>query len=211
MHVESTHNWEMIMAISDGMKLKGVQEVLLVGDVVALNIFYWRADFIEEQQNSIVAGGMEEQIEAIYTELIAMIDDGAELGELRCYKQVGLAWDLFKVRSPEVTFTGGTDMLPHGVSPLMRAYTEHPRVISRKYLPGFVETSQADGVLDGAALTALAAAADVWVTTFELSTNNNLVAGVYSTVREAVSEFDGVTVIPVHPGYQRRRRPGVGM
>lgn len=188
-----------------------MQEIILPGDVVAINVFYWHCDFVTGQADSIVAGVMETHLEAMYTELVAEIASAVVLGELRCYVREGLVWDLFKVRTPEVTFTNATDMLPQGVAALMRAYTEYPRVISRKYIPGFAEDSQVDGEWIASALTHLAAAAAVWVTTQEISAGNELVGGVWSTVRLDIAEFSGTEVIPVNPGYQRRRRPGVGM
>lgn len=199
------------MAIGTSESLKVVQEIILPGDVVALNIFYWWTIFSEDQTEAAVMAGLRGQIELMYDELGGQVVSGAALGTMFTYKRVGLTWDLIGSRSPDDTFVGTGEMMPHGVAGLLRAYTVHPRVIGRKYLPGLGEGVAADGVFDAEALAAMAAFAALWATTIELSTGNELWAGVWSTVFTAVTLMSGVMVVPVHPGYQRRRRPGVGM
>lgn len=199
------------MTIADGQNLKGVQEILLPNDVVAMNIFYFKAGFIAEQPDSVVAGGMESFVESFYGTLATMIEETIVLGDLQCYVRGVARWDLIKTRTPDVTFTNIEDILAHGVSALLRAYTENPRTIGRKYIPGFTETNLNAGAWSAGALTALANAAAAWITNEELSTNNELLPGIWSTTGSNVEEMTGQTVIPVFPGYQRRRRPGVGI
>lgn len=199
------------MTIQDNANLKAVAEFTLPGGVVALNVFYFKADFADAQTDALVAAHMEIHVEAVYTEILASINDGVEAGSLFCYNRGVLNWDLFATRSMELTFTGVDDMLPQGVAALLRGYTTHPRVIGRKYLPGFTEGQQGDGVWGSGTLTALAAAGDAWAETQELSANNYIHGGVWSTVFATVMELTGTIVVPVNPGYQRRRRPGVGI
>lgn len=199
------------MTIDSGENLKGVQEILLPGDVVALNVYYWKAAFVDPQTEADVVEQMENAMEAVYGELLPQIVSGAVLGDLAGYVRAGLLWDLIGTASPAATFAATGDMLPQGVAALMRGYTENPRTIGRKYIPGFDEATMTDGVLTAGALTDLAAAAAEWGTARVISSGNTMNAGVWSTVGATVRVFNGTFVIPTIPGYQRRRRPGVGI
>jgi len=199
------------MTIASGENLKGVQEMLLPGDVVALNIFYWKAQFQAPQQEADVVDKMVEVMEAVYGSLTDEIVSGAVLGDMHGYVRDGLVWTLIGTGAPDVTFLNITEMLPQGVAALMRAYTERPRTIGRKYIPGFAENAQASGVLGAGAVTALGVAAVQWGNTWQLSPDNRILGGVWSTTQSDVMLMNDVYVIPVNPGYQRRRRPGVGI
>jgi hypothetical protein len=205
------NNRETIMTVASGEALKAVQEVLLPGDVVALNIFYWKAQFQDPQLETAVIDGMVGLIQSFYLAMAAEIVDGASLGDLHGYVRDGLVWTLIGTGAPEATFTNVSSMLPQGVAGLIRAYTERPRTIGRKYIAGFGESTQADGVLGSTTLEHMATAANWWGVTKELSQDNNMLAGIWSTTQLSVQLMTDVFVVPVNPGYQRRRRPGVGM
>lgn len=199
------------MAIESGENIKVVVEHVLPEDVVALNVFYYWTVFAEDQAEYLVMDDLKTQLEAIYTEIIANVVDGVDAGQIRFYKKTLLGWDLLGSRTLNVTYTSGAGMVAQGVSYLVRAYTAEPRVIGRKYIAGAPVDALTDGVIGGTTLTALAGFATEWGTTVELSAGNELWPGVYSTVHGFVVVMSGTMVVPVHPGYQRRRRPGVGI
>lgn len=199
------------MAIGTAKNIKVVMEIILPGDVIALNVFYYWTIFTEDQAEYLILDAIKTQLEAMYTEILAEIVDGAEPGIARVYVKSLLGWDLIGSRAPNLTFGHVGSMAPQGVAALVRAYTSEPRVIGRKYLPGFASSALDDGVLITTALSHLAAFAVEWGTEIELSEGNELWPGVYSTVHSVVVVMSGTMVVPVHPGYQRRRRPGVGI
>ena len=199
------------MAIPTSTPLKVVQELILLGDVVSLNVFYYWTIFTEDQTDAAVLAAIRGHVETMYATLDGQIQLGVEFGSMKLYRRNGVHWDQVGSRSPDDTFNNSGDMAPHGVSALVRAYTVEPRVIGRKYIGGFCESEMTAGVLTGTALTALALFNDEWVTVIEIDETNELWPGVWSTVLGTVALMSGTTVTPVHPGYQRRRRPGVGI
>lgn len=198
------------MSVVDGNELKAVQEVILPDSVVALNVFYYEADFQEEQEDSAVASQIEQHIEGFYGDLLAQIVDDADLGDLLVYKWVYPNWTLIGERTPSGTFTSTGDMLPHGVSALIRGYTTRPTTIGRKYLPGFGEGQITAGAWNSTALTALAAAGVEWREVHDIDQYNSVVPSVWSRVTQFTYALSGTMFVPAYPGYQRRRRPGVG-
>lgn len=199
------------MTIATGESLKVVQEVQVTAAIVALNVWYYKADFVTPQTEQAVVDACEVAMEDIYTELVAEIKSTVDLADMAVYKRDGLVWTLIGTGAPTVAFTGVNELLPSGVAALMRAYTEHPRTIGRKYMAGFLEDAFAGQVWEAPTLAALAAAAVEWGVTRIISANNDLIPGVWSTVALNVRVMNGVFVIPTVPGYQRRRRQGVGI
>jgi len=180
--------------------------------VVANNIFYFRTAFSEAQDLTDVLSAIEEWVEAAYTTLIADTSDLVTFGETIVYEYdtVAMQWDNLGTATPAVTFTGISEMLPHGVAALVRAYSTQPRSIARKYLPGLVEEAQADGAWVATTLTALANFGNAWDNVKSISLGNELRPGVWSSKYGTIYLLSGDEVVLADPAYQRRRRPGVG-
>jgi hypothetical protein len=200
------------MTVENFARLKLVQELNMPDAVIANNIFYMKADFQAPQSSGNVVTACEAWIEAVYAGLAALVHSGVSLSLLTVYLRniVTYQWDVVGTADPTMAFTSGESMLPHGVCMLVRAYTEFGRTIGRKYLAGFVETACDDGAWNAGALTGAALFAAAWNVIEEVSANNFLIPGVYSSALEYVYELNGVTVVLADPAYQRRRRPGVG-
>jgi len=200
------------MTIHNGESIKAVQELNLPDAVIALNVFYFKADFQSDQDDQTVVDVVEAWIERIYGEVVDDLSDQITLGSVRVYTRDSVAqqWDLVGSASPSVSFTETTEMLPHGVSLMVRAYTTKPRTIGRKYIPGMCEIDNVDGAWTAGALTAGAAFGSQWHTDEVIDANNKLNPGVFSKALETVYELNGVEVVLADPAYQRRRRPGVG-
>jgi len=116
----------------------------------------------------------------------------------------------------ETTLTGieAGDYLPHGCAAILRYGTALTRRQGRMFLPGVGEVETLDGVLGGVALGALLAFAADWGTDIsvtggllELCTYN---VDPVSPYYETSSIADGTYIANSIPGYQRRRKPGVG-
>lgn len=200
------------MTIIDGAKLKLAQEINMPDGVIAMNIFYFRADFTSEQTEADVLTAFTAWVEGVYNEVVNEISDQVSLGDLTGYVYNTLLdqWDNIGSATPTKVGTEVTDMLPHGVAALVRAYSTNPRSIARKYIPGFGEDQQTDGTWVAGALTTLAAFGDAWSTLTVLSAGNVLHPGVFDTTLKIVHILTGTEVVLVEPAYQRRRRPGVG-
>lgn len=106
------------------------------------------------------------------------------------------------------------DYLPHGCAYVVRYLTESSRRQGRIFIPGIPDTKVTDGVLEVATEAALVDFMSDWGTDisvtgglFSLCTFNVEPA---SPLYETASLATGDYVVNSLPGYQRRRKPGVG-
>jgi hypothetical protein len=110
------------------------------------------------------------------------------------------------------TFIGGGDMLPHGVAGVIHAKSLDPDVQGAKYIGGIVETQHETAGFVAQAMTAMVDFAQIWTQSFVGSaTGGDFVPGVWSVVQTNLRLFSGVEIVNVTAGYQRRRKPGVGI
>ncbi len=102
------------------------------------------------------------------------------------------------------------EALPLGVALVVRASTDIVKALSRKYLPGLVESAVNENVWETNVLTDAVLFIVEWLVgpTGDGRTYNG---GTWSTVTQAFGKFIGEGVLSTIPGYQRRRKPGVGM
>ena len=199
------------MTVSNGAGLKVVQHLTLPQSVEHLNVYHYYASFTGDQADQDVIDALVQQMDDMYTELAAVLKSTITMGLCYVYKYNLGVWDLVGSGSPAVTFTGASDMLPHGVAALVRAYTNHPRVIGRKYIGGLMEGAQTGGVWSAGVQTALAAFAGVWDNTVEVVAGEDLEPGIWSTAFASIAALSGEFAYSVYPVYQRRRRPGRGI
>lgn len=201
------------MTIPNLASCKLVQELNMPDGVIANNIYYFEANFNTPQEVEDVLTALVTWVETLYTTIDSEVSDLLELGEFTLYTWNAplLQWDNEGSDLPAVTFTGVSDMLPHGVSALVRAYSFNTRSIARKYLAGFIEEAQADGTWITSTLTALAAFGAEWSSSSLVSSGNTMRAAVWDTKIFTTHILTGVEVVLTEPAYQRRRRPGVGI
>jgi len=102
------------------------------------------------------------------------------------------------------------DIEPPAVSYFMFAPTAEPKIRGRKFVPGVPEERVVDGLLTSGALSALVTLGDYYVNTY-VNGSNSYGMGVLSTVLQEFVPFIASYVISDVPGYQRRRKPGVGI
>lgn len=107
------------------------------------------------------------------------------------------------------------DYLPHGVAYVVRYLTAASRRQGRQFIPGIPDTKVTSGVLESTTETALAAFLADWGTDLapgsaimELCTfNTEPLSDLYETTSLATGSY----IVNSLPGYQRRRKPGVGI
>lgn len=111
--------------------------------------------------------------------------------------------------------TNANEMLPHGVAPVVKFFTETSRRQGRKFIPGYTEDTQDEGTLTGVVVTRLV--------TFATSFNDDIVSdGVtispgnfnvdpLSSLFETFAQWSNSSAIATIIGYQRRRKAGVGI
>lgn len=200
------------MTVHDGASLKVVQEINLPDGVTAVNVYYFECDFAVDQDEADVVTGAEEWIEVLYATMVAYVKSTVSLGTMTAYvwNAVTSLWDSIGDATPAYTPTDVNDMLPHGVSGLVRAYTANPRTIGRKYLPGMCEDAHEDGGWVAGAIGDLTDFAAKWDDPKEISPTNDLIPSVVQQSSMIPYNLSGTTVVLADPAYQRRRRPGTG-
>ncbi len=201
------------MAIVGGTSLKVAQEINMPDAVTAMNIFYFETDFAAPQTEQTLLDWLEPWVEALFTSVDGEMSDLVELGEFTLYAYSVLydRWDNKGTAAPTVVGTEVGSMLPHGVCGMVRAYSTNPRSIARKYLAGFGDAQQSNGVWGAPTLAALAAFGVLWATSITVSAGNFMHPGVFDNTLKIVHRFTGTEVVLSEPAYQRRRRPGVGI
>jgi hypothetical protein len=90
--------------------------------------------------------------------------------------------------------------------------TTDPDVQGRKYWPGLGEAGADDGYLSAGSAVAFGLAAGEMITPFVGSeTGSGFIPGVFSTVNVEFYPSNGEAGTNLLLGYQRRRKPGVGI
>ena len=120
-------------------------------------------------------------------------------------------------QNPSVSFawptltagTGTSDILPPGVALIITATTQYLRTYARKYIPGLDETQWETVAWATAAVTQGLAFGIQWLTPYTGLTTGNVYAPVLLRSLGGIAGFTAVFV-RAEPGYQRRRRGGVG-
>lgn len=203
------------MSISDGTIIRVVSNLLFPDNVIAQAVFHLVAtDLAGGNDEDEVVQDMEEYIGDLYDGINNQISHELTPGELKVYE-----WDPIDEDFDEVG-TGVTDatpshastFLPHGVALVQIFYTLDPDVQGRKFWPGITEGSYEDGVISGSTLTIFAAMAVDLVTTFTSTVLSNVYQpSVWSPTQGLAYAYNGTVATNATPGYQRRRKPGVGI
>jgi hypothetical protein len=161
----------------------------------------------------VVADALE-WVEDMYAHIVTSLSDEIDGSQVQVYlyDSVDDDWDEVGTTAWVFNPSGATDQLPRGVAALINAKTQDPDVQGKKYVPGFTESSVADGLYTAGVITILGDFADEWLTGFVGGTSAaDWQPGVWSVVDTVFRFATGVSIIPTIPAYQRRRKRGVGV
>jgi hypothetical protein len=157
---------------------------------------------------------MEDYIEAMYDLIKVQMSDVVTTDDVKVYvyDAPGADFDEVGDRSVEVAFEQSGEFMPHGIAAVTNANTTNPDVQGRKYWGGWTEPSNLDGYLSGAIITQMALLAGEWITPFTgAATGSGFVPGVWSPTHTTFYPFNSDAATNLLWGYQRRRKPGVGI
>lgn len=203
------------MAVADGAILRIVASLLFPESVIAQNVFYAVfADTGGSDDEQDVVDDLAEWLEDAYALLDGFIDTSVALTDIKVYvyDSIDDDWDEVGQASIGLGFSGAPDMLPHGVAYLTHAKTTDPDVQAGKFVGGFTEGGQSDGIWLAAINTVMATWGAAWVTSFiGTLTGGTFGPGVWSVAQHVFKLFNGTIVLNSIPAYQRRRKPGVGI
>jgi hypothetical protein len=203
------------MAIEAGAVLRVVAELVMPGSTVAQNVFY--ATFNDtggSNADQDVVDDLVDWVDDIFNTIVNQMADSIVAGEVKVYQwdDVDLDWD--EIGSNVATFVPADvgEMLPHGVAAVITGRTFDADVNGRKFFAGFGEAEQAGSYWVALALTNLILAGAEWLTSFTgAATGSTFYPGVWSTVQVIFRRFVDNLIVNGVAGYQRRRKPGVGI
>lgn len=201
--------------IPDNTVLRLVASILLPDQVIAQNVFYllFRDTGASADADDLLSDCVD-YIEGIYADFNGYIMATAAAAGLQVYNYDAVDDDWDEVGSLPWTdgFSAGGDMLPHGVAAVLHAKTTDPDVQATKYIAGMNEASSEGSDLITAAITALVLIVSDWVQDdVGAATGGDLQPGVWSPKNTAFFQFNNIGVVNHLVGYQRRRKPGVGI
>lgn len=203
------------MAISSGTILKVVVSMLLPDSVIAQNIFYSVVtDLLTSDEEVDVVTDIVTWIESLYATINTFIVDDVNASDVKVYEYDAIDddWDEVGTDVWADGFSSEDDMFPHGVAIVCHARTTDPDTQATKFLAGLQELAALDSDLVGATVTAVGNFCDIWVAPFVgTETGGTFVTGVWSTADTVFKLFSGAFVVNGVLGYQRRRKPGVGI
>lgn len=203
------------MSIQADTVLRVVSELIMPQTTVAQNVFY--AKFLDDGGSNAdqdVVDDCVDWMDQIFSDILTLVVSSIDAGECKVYQwdPVGLDWDEVGSNVMTVTFTDADQMLPHGVAAIITGRTVDPDVNGRKYFAGFGEDTCGSSNLSGAAITALLLAGAEWLVPFVgAATGSTFDSGVWSTTQVAFKKFVDNLIVNGVVGYQRRRKPGVGI
>jgi hypothetical protein len=201
------------MAISDGTVLRVVASILFPDDVVMQNVFALVATTMLDTDEETVVEDMEEYIEDVYDEPDGYAPSAMTGDELKVYEYDSGDEDFDEVGTGITAYTGGaSEISPHGLCLVQNFYTTDPDVQGRKFYGGFDPTHLVDGDWSSALLAAAITSAAAVVNTFVATVSGNTYQPVvWSPTNLTAYPYSATVVTNAVPGYQRRRKPGVGI
>lgn len=196
-----------------GDKIRITAQWALAEGGVAQWVWHYQHTSGADQDNDDVLSSIEAQLRLAWDEIEAIVDNST-LGdtiELALFDAVLGQFDT--VAELNMTNEDGTavgEALPQGVAGIVKFFTAVGRSLGKKFVFGLFEGAQVDGLLTASAIIDLIAFAlefddDVLSGAANLRPGNfNPVTGLFRAWSKAVGVNDVV-------GYQRRRKPGVGL
>lgn len=201
------------MAIEDGDILKVVMTLDMPGSTVAQNVYHVRADLAAAKTDSVILNECFDWCQRMFGDVDASTADSVDINNVEVLKLTSTTPSVFvSIGSLAGTFVGlvASDALPNGVALVVRAAIEGVSFLARKFIPGIAETKSEEHTWATGALADAANYVVEWLFGVDLGSGDHLVSGVYSIAAEIFRELRGEGAVSTTPGYQRRRKPGVG-
>lgn len=208
------------MAVNDGDVVKVVQNIELPDLVIAQNVYHWQLNdpTPDNPSNAQIVSALDTRLDDMYSQIDDAIINTAQVSDFRVER---VEWNVDLWETVENVGIGDLNLtgllagagLPHGCAATVTAYTSRPQTRGRKFFPAFYEAGAADSTWTGTVLG--------WMTQYALSwLTDQVVVGSAELVPVVVGQSGPsagliypliATAINAIVGYQRRRKPGVGI
>lgn len=208
------------MAVNDGDVLKVVITFDCPNLVVAQNVHYYRLDdpAPDNPSNAQILTALDTQLTTIAQQLD---DHQAQDYSWAEFTAERVEWNVDHWETVEnigtavlgVTGLNASDASPHGVALVITAQTSRPQTRARKFIPGIVETVWTDSTATGTLLGGAANYVSQWLLDISVVGAAELIPVVVGQSGPSAGLVYAlvVGVISAVAGYQRRRKPGVGV
>lgn len=202
------------MPWEDGDTIRCRVNSSMFGAGIVLNIFTASLDIIAgpPPDDDDMADTWTAYLNDVLADLLDHVSSLFETHSFDLYRRDELgewAWQHNEAYSP--VYIGTAAVLPAGVAAVMTAFTAVNRVVGRKFFGGISEASLLEGLWGAGLVADLASAAAAYVTPKSLFPDFwRIVPGVYSTKVSGFIPFNLTALVTNIPGYQRRRKTGVG-
>lgn len=203
------------MAISEGTIIRIVASIVFPDNVIMQNVFHAVLTTAGgSDAESDVVDDMVDYLEAMWAAVIGRVSLDMDSDEVKVYEYDPVDDDFDEIGTSAfiVAFTGTGDWLPHGLAIVCNMETTDPDVSGRKYYGGLTEGVQADGAWDPTTVGSFATMAGIVTAQFVgAATGATFTPGVWSPKETNFFAFNENVSVNSIPGYQRRRKPGVGI
>lgn len=208
------------MAINDGDVVKVVVSIDAPNTQIMQNVYYWRLQdpTPDNPSNAQILSALDTKLTAMYQLIDQEMANDYLVDEFWTDKidWNGTFWETVESLGQTALAVAGTsanDSIPHGCAATMTAHTSRPQTRARKFLGGIIENNVVDSTLSGSLLTALATFATSWLL------DQGVIGSAY--LEPVVVGQSGPSAGLIYlllsaaasgiSGYQRRRKPGVGV
>lgn len=201
------------MAVSPGDHLRLTVSSTMPLASIAQNVFYTRIDSLGGGDDNTVLFDLQLWVESIYLQLRPIISNKVTQVLLEVAIQV-LGGAITPVGSKTLSIVGnsGAQMTSHGVAGQSNMTLNGGGRPSIKFWPGVNEAGVEDGEFLPFDITVmLAAAAAVVLGANQVASLGSYTPGIVTGDTLNFKTFTGTIAAKTLPGYQRRRKPGVGI
>lgn len=204
------------MSLAEGTILKFAVKMLLADETIAENIF-WSTVF-----DDIGSGPVDEEdtmdtiaeyAADMYDNILGSVNEDIETLPIDVWEVSPIDGDLTPIGS--VAWLWGNnaiaEQLPNGVAAVIAMKTLNTEVTGRKFLAGMTEDTVVDNNWGSGIMLTMADWAIAWHTSYVGTSDVGIAPGVWSQTKLGFYLASGVVIINGIVGYQRRRKPGVGI
>ncbi len=200
------------MTIPQDTDLRVTVTLTMPGITIAQNVYYARYTTATSAADADVVEDCSDWAIDLLNDIEDDVSDAVSLNEVSVAKAVAgtpVSWETIGAESPTWVGLNTAEMLPHGVAAVVRAASVVFKTVARKYLPGLTEAGSDGTSWIASVLVNLALYALTWLDG-PSGVGRSYDAGVWSTLTDAFVALGSEAAVATIPGYQRRRKPGVG-
>jgi len=197
------------MSIENKDICRGVFEGTLLGTIQVRNVFTAQYDGMGGYPEDLAVDDWQAYLDSIYAPLQPQLSTALVANQYVIYHLVLGHWEPIGTIDPAVTFTNVSETYAPGVAGVVTALASGVRRYGRKFFPGIAESMVVNGYFAASVVVILASAGLAYVTPFGLS--GDFHPGVYNEMAASFKPFLGEAIARAIPGYQRRRKQGVGI